>query len=436
MLETARVCERFLEGACFAEAQCELAHSVGTRGLPCRKFATGRCTQGASCTYLHSKRAAPGSGAPVSTASWQESPEAEHVQPPAEGVLCPLWLKGTCRGGASCPQAHSRGSAGFPCHRFQAGSCARGFYCELLHSASAAPSAELVQPEDSGEEEEDEEEEEWPVLSTREVRWCKFFLAGICARGVSCRLAHSVGSKGVGCINYAAGSCVRGTSCRLMHSTRPAGHTALGVCRFGMDLGGVLYKHNNDVRGDSMGWQLSPDSAAPGAMESLTEIVRRFGPENVFVISKVLGRMRKMSETWLYETMDICVTTGLLRENVFFCDEVHGENGKGAIAETLGITHFVDDRDDALWAVYEDPVGNSGLAVEQCDGQLFHFARSGTGIRRPNPTSWPASDRPGCVVPVASWSEVLAELNIPPGLATPLETCHFFKCPPQAEDSA
>ena len=57
--------------------------------------------------------------------------------------------------------------------------------------------------------------------------------------------------------------------------------------RFGVDMGGVLNKHNNDLLGDSTCWHLMTESEAPGAMEILSEIVCFIGADNVFIISRL-----------------------------------------------------------------------------------------------------------------------------------------------------
>ena len=81
------------------------------------------------------------------------------------------------------------------------------------------------------------------------------------------------------------------------------------------------------------------------------------------------------------------------------------------VAKRLGLSHFVDDKDECLRAVFEDPAGNSGEMVRRNGGQLFDFARSGLCDSPPEPTSWPAAARPNCVVPVAHWRAMPDALN-------------------------
>merc|ERR1712048_303528 len=130
------------------------------------------------------------------------------------------------------------------------------------------------------------------------------------------------------------------------------------------------------------------------------------GGDNVFIISKLGDSMKALSETWLHETMDICSRTDIPRANICFCPDIRGRHGKGPLAATNGITHFVDDKDEALLAVYEDPAGNAKAAIEEYGGQLFHFARSGLGDTPPSPHVWSQAARPPCVVPVANWQQL------------------------------
>ena len=82
---------------------------------------------------------------------------------------------------------------------------------------------------------------------------------------------------------------------------------------------------------------------------------------------------------------------------------------KGRIAKVLGITHMIDDKDEAILSVYET-LQESGVKFPT-QGQLFHFARSGNGTPPPC-KKWCQADRPSQVVPVGSWKEVIAGLNV------------------------
>jgi hypothetical protein len=190
----------------------------------------------------------------------------------------------------------------------------------------------------------------------------------------------------------------------------------------GIDLGGVLNQHNNDVKGDTTNWHLSTTSEAPGAMDGVKELVNRFGAENVHVVSKLTvgSAMETNSKTWLFKTMDICRRTGMLRKNVHFVNDISGPLGKGVIAQKLGLSHFIDDKGGALDAVASDREGNSIESINKHDGQLFHFARSGNK-KNDTPKEKKITNGPSVITttPVENWDDLLENLNVPVVKASP-----------------
>eukprot|EP00933_Yihiella_yeosuensis_P077581 TRINITY_DN8815_c0_g1_i1.p1 TRINITY_DN8815_c0_g1~~TRINITY_DN8815_c0_g1_i1.p1 ORF type:complete len:293 (+),score=66.30 TRINITY_DN8815_c0_g1_i1:93-971(+) len=185
--------------------------------------------------------------------------------------------------------------------------------------------------------------------------------------------------------------------------------------RIGIDIDGVLTKYHMDGdKGDiDEDWYEKETSATPFAMEAVTELVVQFGADNVFIISKASERgLKKHLEQWLHETMDICGKTGLLRKNIYFCSDVGGKSGKGAFAQNLGISHFVDDRDENLKAMYLDEAGNTQPQIDRHKGQLFHFAVGGEGTHYPRGGCWKLAERPDCVLMAAGWTDLLGKLKI------------------------
>ena len=145
-------------------------------------------------------------------------------------------------------------------------------------------------------------------------------------------------------------------------------------------------------------------------MLSIREIGRRFGADNVFIISKAGLKMAQLTKTWLLETMAIDAITGFNPKNIHFCRKISGSEGKGEIAQKLGITHMIDDQDEALRTTYQT-INDSGDPFPPY-GQLFHIARSGNGPP-PQSQKWQQEDRPPQVFPVGSWNDVLSLLNLP-----------------------
>lgn len=177
---------------------------------------------------------------------------------------------------------------------------------------------------------------------------------------------------------------------------------------FGIDVGGVMNKHDNDTGGHGEWWK-TRDSEAPGMMESVKAVAAQVGPSNVYIISRAGFEQQDNTIYWLSEdVMDFWRQTGIPQSNIRFCSEVSGKKGKGPIAAQLGITHFVDDKDEALGAIWQERA--SAKAIKRARGTLFHFARSGAGPA-PTPTQWPLASRPaGTVLPVTGWPAVLQEM--------------------------
>ena len=118
--------------------------------------------------------------------------------------------------------------------------------------------------------------------------------------------------------------------------------------------------------------------------------------------------MIQRCKEWLLETMAIAEITGMKPENINFCVRISGPDGKGVLAKRLGITHMVDDHDEALKAVY-DAQTEEGTFPHR--GQFFHFARSGIGSP-PSCDKWRKEDRPPGVHAVNSWKDVMHLLNV------------------------
>lgn len=165
--------------------------------------------------------------------------------------------------------------------------------------------------------------------------------------------------------------------------------------RIGIDIGNVLLKAGKDVR---------------GSCRALRAILKFFGVDNVFLVSKVRenSKMHVATKEWLHGPHGFLERTGLPSKNVRFVSEIDGPDGKGAAADMLGLSHFVDDRWEVLQAVFADKAGNSGDLVRRHRGTLFHFA-CGSKPTRPEMSSEMESHY--CVV--AGWSDVLESLGIP-----------------------
>ncbi len=89
--------------------------------------------------------------------------------------------------------------------------------------------------------------------------------------------------------------------------------------------------------------------------------------------------MEKVSKAWLLDVIEIEDIPGFNPNNIHFSAKIWGPRGKGRIAKSFGLAHMIDDKDEALLSVYE-ALQKRGAKFPSY-GQLFHFARSGSGTR-------------------------------------------------------
>ena len=169
------------------------------------------------------------------------------------------------------------------------------------------------------------------------------------------------------------------------------------VPRIGIDIGGVLMDKDREV---------------PGSTNAVLVIAKHFGISNVFVVSKARlgGRMHQMSLQWLHRQNGFLRKTGMLPENVVFVRDISGPNGKGVMAKRLGLSHFVDNKWDALQTVFADKAGNSRGLVQSLQGILFHFATGGSGRWKPAVPQDMSSELEPHYYAVSCWAGVLEKL--------------------------
>jgi hypothetical protein len=176
--------------------------------------------------------------------------------------------------------------------------------------------------------------------------------------------------------------------------------------RIGIDIGGVICHE-------------SPESdnlqEVPGAIAALRQIVAIFGPDNVFLVSrlKLGGSMQQRVMRWLLADAKFILKTGVPVGNVIFVSDISGPAGKGVACAYHGISHFIDDKLSVLQAVLSDSHGNSGHLVRHFNGILFHFSSGGEGRWRPRVPSklLRDSDLSAHYVSVACWVEVIDRLQ-------------------------
>lgn len=117
--------------------------------------------------------------------------------------------------------------------------------------------------------------------------------------------------------------------------------------RIGIDVGGVIIDKANDGTDTSfIDGDFAKTTAVPGTFGAIAAIVTRFGAENVFIISKCGTAIQQKTLIWLGDKeRGFYTQTGFLPQNIRFCKK---RNQKAGIAQRLGITCFIDDREDVL----------------------------------------------------------------------------------------
>jgi hypothetical protein len=108
--------------------------------------------------------------------------------------------------------------------------------------------------------------------------------------------------------------------------------------KIGIDIGNVLTQRDTDGR--PFGEDYLSVGIYEGAFESVTKLVKLFGRENIFLVSKCSARNQESSRDWLIQK-GFFKTTDVPHENVFFCETRHQKRG---IAKTHQLNYFIDDR--------------------------------------------------------------------------------------------
>lgn len=128
----------------------------------------------------------------------------------------------------------------------------------------------------------------------------------------------------------------------------------------GVDIGGVIIQGAAGVSTNAdtsfFGGNFLATPALPGVMESLKRLVRHFDGQ-VYLVSKCSPSTAERTAKWLRHN-DFYNQTGIWPGRVHYCRE---RRDKAAIAQQLGLTHFVDDKLEVLGYLIEAGVPNAYL---------------------------------------------------------------------------
>ena len=123
------------------------------------------------------------------------------------------------------------------------------------------------------------------------------------------------------------------------------------IRRIGFDVGGVIVRHREDMDLDSgvdraglLGDDYLHAQATAGALDTLADVVKKLGRENVHIISKCGAETEARTLEWM-EYSGFFEKTGIQRQHVHFCRDV---KDKAPLVAKLKLDAFVDDRIDVL----------------------------------------------------------------------------------------
>lgn len=127
--------------------------------------------------------------------------------------------------------------------------------------------------------------------------------------------------------------------------------TPPAITRIGFDVGGVIVRHREERDLESgvdtaglMGADYLHAEATVGALDTLAEVVKSLGSENVHIISKCGPETEARTRGWM-EFSAFFEKTGIQRKNVHFCRDV---KDKAPLVAQLKLDAFIDDRIDVL----------------------------------------------------------------------------------------
>lgn len=117
--------------------------------------------------------------------------------------------------------------------------------------------------------------------------------------------------------------------------------------RVGLDVGGVLTDSlaNDGTDTSFRGDNFMLTSAVEGSFEAVATLVRTYGAENVFIISKCGEVIERKTRLWL-GGKKFYTLTGFLVSNLHFC---RSRPDKAPIAARLGLDDFIDDHTEVLF---------------------------------------------------------------------------------------
>lgn len=136
----------------------------------------------------------------------------------------------------------------------------------------------------------------------------------------------------------------------------------------GVDIGGVIIRRSYGDDDTSFHVNFLETPEVPHAIESIYGITNSIFGQNVYLVSKCGPKVEALTREWL-NSRDFFQRSSIPSSNIRFCRK---RDEKAHICESLGITHFVDDRLEVL--SYLNSVENLYLFQPQKD-EVLRFAQ-------------------------------------------------------------
>ena len=162
--------------------------------------------------------------------------------------------------------------------------------------------------------------------------------------------------------------------------------------KIGIDIGNVIIGGDTDRPDIFFTDDYLDCPPIQDSLESIANLSKVVGPENVHLVSKCAPRVERKSIDWLRHR-DFTGLTGIAEGNLHFCRK---RKEKRKLSDQLGLNYFIDDRYTVLMHLLDLPEMR----------RMYLFRAWGD-----EETAYEEAGRPGNVVRADSWEAVTADLG-------------------------
>ena len=125
--------------------------------------------------------------------------------------------------------------------------------------------------------------------------------------------------------------------------------------KLGIDMGGVITCGTREDADTFFKGNHLENPRNPNSFRIIERLVKeRFGSSGTYIVSTCGEEVQRKSTEWLHHN-NFFSKTGMISENIYFC---RTREAKAPICQSLGITHFIDDRLQVLGYLHNAGVQN------------------------------------------------------------------------------